>query len=125
DPARRVLLVGKAAHLFAPFGARGLNSGIPDAESAAIAINTALSATNPAAAKAAVETFALARRAAADFNRNAAGEALEHLRGDEAKQQEIEEAAGRAPEDEKASVWLEKAPYGPRGVPVADTVYRY
>src|SRR5690606_21280271 len=69
DPARRVLLVGEAAHLFAPFGARGLNSGIPDAESAAIAISTALSATNPAAAKAAVESFALARRAAADFNR--------------------------------------------------------
>ena len=31
DPTRRVLLVGEAAHLFAPFGARGLNSGIPDA----------------------------------------------------------------------------------------------
>ncbi|WP_344890647.1 FAD-dependent monooxygenase, partial [Nonomuraea antimicrobica] len=27
----RVLLAGEAAHLFAPFGARGLNSGVPDA----------------------------------------------------------------------------------------------
>ncbi|MGH8878419.1 MAG: FAD-dependent monooxygenase [Stackebrandtia sp.] len=31
----RVLLAGDAAHLFAPFGARGLNSGIADAENAA------------------------------------------------------------------------------------------
>jgi 2-polyprenyl-6-methoxyphenol hydroxylase-like FAD-dependent oxidoreductase len=31
----RVLLAGDAAHLFSPFGARGLNSGIQDAENAA------------------------------------------------------------------------------------------
>lgn len=31
----RVLLAGDAAHLFAPFGARGLNSGVLDAENAA------------------------------------------------------------------------------------------
>ncbi|MQA95387.1 MAG: pentachlorophenol monooxygenase [Streptosporangiales bacterium] len=31
----RVLLAGDAAHLVAPFGARGLNSGVPDAENAA------------------------------------------------------------------------------------------
>ncbi|ADD43434.1 FAD-dependent monooxygenase [Stackebrandtia nassauensis] len=31
----RVFLVGDAAHLFAPFGARGLNSGVADAENAA------------------------------------------------------------------------------------------
>ena len=44
DPERRVLLVGEAAHLFAPFGARGLNSGIPDAIVAARAIRSALDA---------------------------------------------------------------------------------
>ncbi|MFW6090306.1 MAG: FAD-dependent monooxygenase [Actinomycetota bacterium] len=31
----RVLLAGDAAHLVAPFGARGLNSGVPDVENAA------------------------------------------------------------------------------------------
>ena len=31
----RVLLAGDAAHLYAPFGARGLNSGVADAENAA------------------------------------------------------------------------------------------
>ncbi|MGW4139397.1 FAD-dependent monooxygenase, partial [Streptomyces mirabilis] len=38
DPHRRVLLVGEAAHLFPPFGARGMNSGIADAAAAARAI---------------------------------------------------------------------------------------
>lgn len=125
DPARRVLLVGEAAHLFAPFGARGLNSGVPDAESAALAINTALTATNPALAASAVEAFSLARRSAAQFNCAAAGEALTHLRPDAETEARITEAAGRAPEDAAASAWLEKAPYGPRGVPTAATVYRY
>ena len=37
DDHRRVLLAGEAAHLFAPFGARGLNSGVPDAIAAATA----------------------------------------------------------------------------------------
>jgi 3-(3-hydroxy-phenyl)propionate hydroxylase len=31
----RVLLAGDCAHLMAPFGARGLNSGVADAENAA------------------------------------------------------------------------------------------
>lgn len=125
DSQRRVLLVGEAAHLFAPFGARGLNSGVPDAEAAAIAVVVARQATNPAAARSAVETFALARRSAALFNRDAAGEALAHLRPTPEKAAEVRAAAQRAPQDEAASTWLEKAPYGPRGVPRAETVYRY
>ncbi|GIG39250.1 FAD-dependent monooxygenase [Cellulomonas phragmiteti] len=124
DPHRRVLLVGEAAHLFAPFGARGLNSGVPDAEAAAIAIAAATRASGPAA-RTPVEAFALARRSAALFNRDAAGEALAHLRPDAEVAARIRAAAERAPEDPEASVWLEKAPYGPRGVHRADTVYRY
>ncbi len=125
DPARRVLLVGEAAHLFAPFGARGLNSGVPDAEAAAIAVAAASLATNRGAAKVPVEAFALARRSAALFNRDAAGEALAHLRPDPETAARIREAAERAPQDVEASTWLEKAPYGPRGVHTAETVYRY
>lgn len=124
DPNRRVLLVGEAAHLFAPFGARGLNSGVPDAEAAAIAIAAATRATG-AAARTPVEAFSLARRSAALFNRDAAGEALAHLRPSEEVAAQVRAAAERAPEDAEASVWLEKAPYGPRGVHRAETVYRY
>ena len=124
DPYRRVLLVGEAAHLFAPFGARGLNSGVPDAEAAAIAIAASTRATG-AAARTPVEAFALARRSAALFNRDAAGEALAHLRPDEETAARVLAAAERAPQDAEASVWLEKAPYGPRGVHRAETVYRY
>ncbi|NLF04810.1 MAG: monooxygenase [Actinomycetales bacterium] len=125
DPARRVLLVGEAAHLFAPFGARGLNSGVPDAESAAIAVAAALQASNPEAARVPIEGFALSRRSAALFNRDAAGEALAHLRPDALTSEKIRAAAESAPEDAEASTWLEKAPYGPRGVHTAQTVYRY
>jgi len=80
DADARVLLVGEAAHLFAPFGARGMNSGIADADSAASAIATALRATDPAAARSAIEAFARERHAAAEWNRAAAGQALAHLR---------------------------------------------
>ncbi len=56
DEHRRVLLAGEAAHLFAPFGARGLNSGIPDVRAAADAI--------VAGTPAAVDSFATTRREA-------------------------------------------------------------
>ncbi|WP_129788985.1 FAD-dependent monooxygenase [Promicromonospora panici] len=125
DPARRVLLAGEAAHLFAPFGARGLNSGVPDAEAAASAVVLALAAGTRDSAWTAVESFALARRSAALFNRDAAGEALAHLRPSPEKAEEVRAAAELAPQNEAASAWLEKAPYGPRGVHTAQTIYRY
>ncbi|GAA4765961.1 FAD-dependent monooxygenase [Citricoccus nitrophenolicus] len=125
DKNRRVLLAGEAAHLFAPFGARGLNSGIPDAEAAAWAVALGLAGTNPAVGHAAVEAFSGNRRSAATFNRNAAGEALAHLRPDEETRTKIRAAAEVAPDDQAASTWLEKAPYGPRGVPSAESIYRY
>ena len=74
DESGRVLLVGEAAHLFAPFGARGLNSGIPDAIVAARAIRAALDGSSGAVAH-----FAESRRAAAERNRAASNEALAHL----------------------------------------------
>lgn len=116
---RRVLLVGEAAHLFAPFGARGLNSGVVDAESAATAIHIALSypAKGRAAARHAIDTFAISRRDAALSNRYAAGEALAHLKPNDEMRLKQSEAARRAPADRMASIWLEKAPYGPRDLP--------
>jgi 3-(3-hydroxy-phenyl)propionate hydroxylase len=79
DDTRRVLLVGEAAHVFAPFGARGLNSGVADAVMAARAIDSALRAETPAAAARCVDEFAVARRAAAARNRAASSAALAHL----------------------------------------------
>jgi 3-(3-hydroxy-phenyl)propionate hydroxylase len=113
DPGHRVLLVGEAAHLFPPFGARGMNSGMADAAAAADAAATGTVA--------AVAEFAATRRAAALFNSAAAGAALDHLRPRRrivrAKQRA---AAALAPVLPRCGAWLEHAPYGPRnGSPAA------
>ncbi|WP_259471888.1 FAD-dependent monooxygenase [Streptomyces shenzhenensis] len=104
DRHRRVLLVGEAAHLFPPFGARGMNSGIADAAAAAEAIATGT-----------VERFDQVRRSAALFNSAAAGAALDHLRPRRlivrVKQRT---AAALAPMLPWCGSWLEHAPYGPR-----------
>ncbi|TDD73906.1 FAD-dependent monooxygenase [Actinomadura rubrisoli] len=61
----RVLLAGDCAHQFAPFGARGLNSGVPDAENAAWKIAFTVRGWAPPAL---VATFDAERRAAAQEN---------------------------------------------------------
>ncbi|GAA4377517.1 FAD-dependent monooxygenase [Nocardioides caricicola] len=61
----RVLLAGDAAHLMAPFGARGLNSGVADAENAAWRIAYALHGwADPSI----VDAYDAERRAAAREN---------------------------------------------------------
>lgn len=122
DSSRRVLLVGEAAHLFAPFGARGLNSGIPDAIVAARAIREARGAESSGEAAAAIEHFATMRRAAAARNRAASSTALAHLAPSTAQaRREREEAAAAAVTDPAVARWLDAAPYGPRlGPPDAD-----
>nr|WP_131742609.1 FAD-dependent monooxygenase [Actinomadura roseirufa] len=60
--AGRVLLAGDCAHQYAPFGARGLNSGVPDAENAAWKIAFVARGWAPPALLA---TYGTERRAAA------------------------------------------------------------
>jgi 3-(3-hydroxy-phenyl)propionate hydroxylase len=122
DSSRRVLLVGEAAHLFAPFGARGLNSGIPDAIVAARSIREARDAGSRADAHGAVEHFATTRRAAAERNRAASSAALAHLAPASASARlEREQDVLAAVSDPSVARWLDAAPYGPRlGPPDAD-----
>jgi len=115
DAERRVLLVGDAAHLFAPFGARGMNSGIADAHVAAAAIDAALRATDGDRAAAAIERFAAERHEAARRNRLAAASALAAMQprtpGARARRRAV---AALAPRSQRAAAWLDAAPYGPR-----------
>jgi 3-(3-hydroxy-phenyl)propionate hydroxylase len=112
DAHRRVLLVGEAAHLFPPFGARGMNSGIADAEAAASAVSTALIDSGQAVA--AIDGFAATRGAAARFNSDAAGTALAQLRPGRMIRVKQRAAATLAPLVPRCGSWLEHAPYGPR-----------
>ena len=114
DRNRRVLLVGEAAHLFAPFGARGMNSGIADAASAASAIAQAIDAGSAAGA-AAIDEFAGSRREAALYNRRAAQLALTHMQAAGVRTALHRAAAAAiARAGQRAGAWLDAAPYGPR-----------
>jgi len=126
DPQRRVLLVGEAAHLFAPFGARGMNSGFVDASAAAAAIEVALGAADPRSAAAAVDEFASQRRVAAVYNRDAAGAALAHMQArDPLTRTRRRLAAELARVSRRAGAWLDSAPYGPSGGPRDQQSGRY
>src|SRR6266498_2970290 len=126
DPQRRVLLVGEAAHLFAPFGARGMNSGFVDASAAAAAIEVALGAADPRSAAAAVDEFASQRRVAAVYNRDAAGAALAHMQArDPLTRTRRRLAAELARVSRRAGAWLDSAPYRPSGGPRDQQSGRY
>jgi 3-(3-hydroxy-phenyl)propionate hydroxylase len=123
DDHRRVLLVGEAAHLFPPFGARGMNSGIADAEAAAGAV--ALALADPEQAHAAVDGFAASRNAAARYNSSAAGAALAQLRPVPVARVRQRAAAVLAPVVPQCGRWLEHAPYGPRRNALTTAGHRY
>ncbi|AUG79111.1 monooxygenase [Kitasatospora sp. MMS16-BH015] len=115
DTHRRVLLTGEASHLFAPFGARGMNSSIPDAIRAVRAVQGALAAPGRPAAAAEVDRFAAERQEAARYNRACASTALEHML---AQRPSVwlrrRAAAAVAVAGRKAGAWLDSAPYGPK-----------
>ena len=118
---RRVLLVGEAAHLFAPFGARGLNSGVPDAFVAARAIRAARDAGSEGDARAAIEHFALA----AAQRPSATAPHRARRSPTSLPPSTVAEARARAPRSPRprsqGGRWLDSAPYGPRlGPPDAD-----
>ncbi|MFC4549901.1 MULTISPECIES: FAD-dependent monooxygenase [Halorussus] len=118
DDHRRVLLAGEAGHLFAPFGARGMNSGIADAVAAASAITVARQARVDSVARAEVEEYAARREQAAEWNKDAAGQALEYLQGDSPVTKAKKRAAAELSDYiERAGEWLDDAPYGPHGSP--------
>ena len=114
DATGRILLVGEAAHVFAPFGARGLNSGVADAFVAASAIDRALGDVSAPGVHPAVRTFAAARRAAAVRNRAASSKALRHLEAASPLRRVVRLAAAAvAPSVPAVGSWLDRAPYGP------------
>lgn len=115
DVHRRAVLIGDAAHLFAPFGARGMNSGIADASAAAEAIAVACRNGGRQDARLAIEQFADDRRSAAIWNREAARQALAVMQSRRPKMVlKRGLAAAIAPWLERAGAWLDTAPYGPR-----------
>lgn len=116
DRYRRVLLVGEAAHLFAPLGARGMNSGIADSDATASAVGLALRSTHPERAKDTIDKFADARKQAAKHNRSSAGAGLAHARAEKLIDRARQSAAARlAPVLPRFGAWLDEAPFGPRG----------
>ena len=126
DDHRRVLLAGEAAHLLAPFGARGMNSGVADADEAASAITVAYHAQRDAVARDEVELYAARRERAAEYNLEAAGTALEYLQGENpATVLRKEAAASLADYFEPAGEYLDDAPYGPHDAPPIVTTGNY
>lgn len=110
DTNRRVLLAGEAAHLFAPWGGRGLNSGVLDATDAATAIADAL-ATTDTRARQLIERTARKRREWGLRNRDVSSRALRIMRANEPGMRRKRALAARlAPAFWPAGAWLANGP---------------
>ena len=72
----RVFLAGDAAHIVSPFGARGLNSGVQDAENLAWKLAYVIDGWAP---EALLDTYELERRAAAEENLAVTGRTMDFL----------------------------------------------
>lgn len=116
DDHRRVLLVGEAAHLFAPWGGRGLNSGVFDATDAADAIAAASATRDPVQRRKVIERCADDGRNWGLHNRDISSKALRVMRGtDWATKVKRQVASRLAPVVWPAGAWLAN---GPLQVPV-------
>ena len=100
-----VLLAGDAAHSMAPFGARGLNSGIGDAENAAWKVAFS---RHGWAGPALVPSYEVERRAAAVENLRVTGQTMRFLvPRDEAEWQRRRDVLERAVDDPEARVLVD------------------
>lgn len=116
DPHRRVVLAGEAAHLFAPWGGRGLNSGVIDATDAAAAIRRAVDDPDRAAQH--IQACADDRRGWALHNRGISSRALARMRS------EHPVASRVAPYFPPVGAWLANGPtQAPVMWPWARSVY--
>ena len=111
DEHRRVLLAGEAAHLFAPWGGRGLNSGVFDATDAATAIAAASATSDPAKRRKLIERCADEGRKWGIHNRDISSKALRQMRGtDRVNQVKRAIASWVAPAVWPAGAWLANGP---------------
>lgn len=92
-----------------------MNSGVPDAVTAARAIDKALRSNDAMTAQQAVMIAADKRKKAAQYNRDAAGVALHHLQGKTLEMKlKRSLAASFAPMWPRLGKWLDEGPYGPK-----------
>jgi 3-(3-hydroxy-phenyl)propionate hydroxylase len=114
DSHGRALLAGEAAHVFAPFGARGLNSGIADAYVATAAIASAAGDPHAVGVSRAIKAFNRTRRRAAIRNAAASTSALQHLTAGSLAGRGMRWTAGHlAPFITATGKWMDTAPFGP------------
>ncbi len=111
DEHRRVLLAGEAAHLFAPWGGRGLNSGVFDATDAATAIAAACATSDPVKRRKLIERCAEEGKKWGIHNRDISSKALRQMRGTDRVNQVKRAVASRvAPLVWPAGAWLANGP---------------
>ncbi|RBQ15909.1 pentachlorophenol monooxygenase [Spongiactinospora rosea] len=86
----RAFLVGDAAHVVSPFGARGMNSGMEDAENLAWKLGYVL---NGKAGPALLDSYEAERAAAADHNLAVTGASMKFMTPDDESGRQVRDAA--------------------------------
>lgn len=107
DDSGRVLLVGEAAHLFPPFGARGMNSALVDGVFAAFGIVLDLNRGGVGG----VRHFSEQRSSAARLNSRAAKQGFDVMHAKKGRRVLQSMAARFSRVSSSAGLWLENSPY--------------